>query len=221
MLRVLVTPRGALAEAGGVAPVEDLTLQTSTATRGDLTFKAHQRISTLDVPVALTGGSITDYPFDGYEAAVEFAAVLGQEKVPVRVLFSNNDVLFSSTVEASTAADGAALLDIGPARSNSVLVFAVFMMIAMWALAVSVLIGGWFLVTRRKGLTWPALGWMAATLFALAAFRNTAPGTPPIGCLLDYLAFLWAEILIAFCLVTVVVTGIRAESRAEPPGEGA
>lgn len=217
VLRVLVTPRGALAEAGGISPVDDLTLQTSTSTRGDLTFKAHQRISTLDVPVALTGGSITDYPFDSYGAAVEFGAVLGHEKVPVRVLFSNNDVLFSSRVEASEVTDGAALLDIGLARSNSVLVFAVFMMIAMWALAVSVLIGGWFLVTRRKGLTWPALGWMAATLFALAAFRNTAPGTPPIGCLLDYLAFLWAETVIAFCLVTVVVAGIRAESRAEAP----
>lgn len=97
------------------------------------------------------------------------------------------------------------------------LVFAVFMMIAMWALAVSVLIGGWFLVTRRKGLTWPALGWMAATLFALATFRNTAPGTPPIGCLLDYhLAFLWAATAIAFCLVTVVVMGIRAEPRRDP-----
>ncbi|WP_343234858.1 DUF4436 family protein [Streptomyces sp. ICC4] len=78
------------------------------------------------------------------------------------------------------------------------------------------MIGGWFLVTRSKGLTWPALGWMAATLFALAAFRNTAPGTPPIGCLLDYLAFLWAETAIAFCLVTVVVMGIRAEPRRDP-----
>lgn len=136
--------------------------------------------------------------------------------MPVRVLFSNNDVLFSATVDASAAADGVAVVDIGVARSNSVLVFAVFMMIAMWALAVSVLIGGWFLVTRRKGLTWPALGWMAATLFALAAFRNTAPGTPPIGCLLDYLAFLWAETAIAFCLITVVVAGIRAEPPAEP-----
>ncbi|WP_324290797.1 DUF4436 family protein [Streptomyces sp. H27-S2] len=185
VLRIQVTPRATLAEAGGISPAEDLTLQTSTATRADLTFKAHQRISTLDVPVAMTGGSITDYPFDAYEAAVEFTAVLGGEKVPVRVLFSNNDVLFSSAVDAS-AEDGAAVLDIRLTRSNSVLVFAVFMMIAMWALAVSVLIGGWFLVTRRKGLTWPALGWMAATLFALAAFRNTAPGSPPIGCLLDY-----------------------------------
>ncbi|MET9687054.1 DUF4436 family protein [Streptomyces sp. NPDC006514] len=215
-LRVLVTPRGALAEADGVSPTEDLTVQTSTATRGDLTFKAHQRISTMDVPVALTGGSITDYPFDAYGADVEFGAVLGGEKVPVRVALANNDVLFSATVDASTV-QGIAVLDIGLARSNSVFIFAIFMMLAMWALAVSVLIGGWYLVTRRKGLTWPALGWMAATLFALAAFRNTAPGSPPIGCLLDYIAFLWAETVIAFCLITVVITGIRAEPPVTTP----
>ncbi|WP_234314434.1 MULTISPECIES: DUF4436 domain-containing protein [unclassified Streptomyces] len=215
-LRVLVTPRGALAEADGVSPTEDLTIQTSTATRGDLTFKAHQRIATTDLPVALTGGSITDYPFDSYGADVEFGAVLGGEKVPVRVTLSNNDVLFSATVDASTT-QGVAVLDIGLARSTSVFIFAIFMMLAMWALAVSVLIGGWYLVTRRKGLTWPALGWMAATLFALAAFRNTAPGSPPIGCLLDYIAFLWAETVIAFCLITVVITGIRAEPPATTP----
>ncbi|MER7765108.1 DUF4436 domain-containing protein [Streptomyces sp. NPDC097619] len=219
VLRVLVTPRGELAEAGGISPVEDLTLQTSTATRGDLSFKAHQRIATADVPVALTGGSITDYPFDSYRAAVEFGAVLGGERVPVRLTLSNNDALFTATVDAESEG-GTALAEIGLSRSTSVLVFAVFMMVAMWALAVSVLIGAWFLVSRRKGLTWPALGWMAATLFALAAFRNSAPGGPPIGCLLDYLAFLWAEIAIAFCLVTTAVSGMRAESRADASGAG-
>jgi hypothetical protein len=38
---------------------------------------------------------------------------------------------------------------------------------------------------------------MAASLFALAAFRNTAPGSPPIGSILDYAAFLWTEAIIA------------------------
>ncbi|WP_426362052.1 DUF4436 domain-containing protein [Streptomyces sp. E-08] len=210
ILRVLVTPRGELAEAGGVSPTEDLTLQTPTSTRGDLSFKAHSRIATMDLPVTLTGGSITDYPFDAYDAAVEFSATQGGEKVPVRMTLSNSDALFAADVDASDDM-GTAVFDVGLARSRSVLVFAVFMMTAMWALAVSVLTGTWFLVTRRKGLTWPALGWMAATLFALAAFRNAAPGSPPIGSLMDYLAFLWAETVIAFCLVTVVVTGFRAE----------
>lgn len=212
-LRVQVTPRGELAEAGGVSPTEDLTLQTSPSTGGDLSFKAHSRIATMDLPVTLTGGSITDYPFDAYDAAVEFSAVQGGEKVPVHMTLTNSDALFSAGVDASED-NGTAIYGVALGRSTSVLVFAVFMMVAMWALAVSVLIGAWFLVTRRKGLTWPALGWMAATLFALAAFRNTAPGTPPIGSLLDYIAFLWAETVIAFCLVTVVVTGFKAERRS-------
>ncbi|MDI3417050.1 DUF4436 family protein [Streptomyces luteolus] len=217
VLRVMVTPRGSLGEAGGISPARTLTLQTSPSIRTDLTFPAHSRIATVDVPVTLTGGSITDYPFDAYAAVLEFGAVQGGEAVPVHMTLSNNDALFSALVEASEA-DDVAVFSVDLARSSSVLVFAVFMMAAMWALALAVLIGTWFLVSRGKGLTWPALGWMAATLFALAAFRNTAPGTPPIGSLLDYIAFLWAETLIAFCVVTVVVMGMRAEAVAsEPP----
>ncbi|MET9976198.1 DUF4436 family protein [Streptomyces microflavus] len=213
VLRVLVTPRGALAEAGGVSPSADLTLQTSSAVRGDLTLRAHSRITSMDVPVTLTGGSVTDYPFDSYDTTLEFGARQGGEPVPVRMTLTNNDALFSAAVDGSTA-DGAAVFDVGLERSGSTFAFALFMMGAMWALAVSVLVGGWFLVTRRRGLTWPALGWMAATLFALAAFRNTAPGAPPVGSLLDYVAFFWAEAIIALCIVVVVVTGIRAE---DPP----
>ncbi|MFF0739283.1 DUF4436 domain-containing protein [Streptomyces sp. NPDC004111] len=226
VLRVLVTPRGALAEAGGLSPAEDLTLQTSPSVRGDLSFRAHSRIASVDVPVALSGGSITDYPFDSYETDLEFAAVQGGESVPVRMTLTNRDALFSFGADA-TESRGAAVFSAEVARSGGALVFAVFMMAAMWALAVAVLLGGWFLVRRRRGLTWPALGWMAATLFALAAFRNTAPGAPPIGSLLDYLAFFWAETLIAFCLTVVVVSAVRAEGPPvpetavpEPPATG-
>ncbi|WP_051854832.1 DUF4436 family protein [Streptomyces sp. NRRL B-1347] len=211
VLRVLVTPRGSLAEAGGISPAETLTLQTSPSVRGDLTFPAHSRIASVDVPVTLTAGSITDYPLDAYYATLEFGAVQGGEAVPVRMTLSNSDALFAATVDAFET-DGIAVFDVDLARSTSVLIFAVFMMAAMWALALAVLIGAWFLLSRRKGLTWPALGWMAATLFALAAFRNTAPGAPPIGSLLDYVAFLWAETLIAFCIITVAVMGMRAET---------
>lgn len=41
------------------------------------------------------------------------------------------------------------------------------------------------------------------------------PGSPPIGCILDYIAFLWVEPVIAFCVVTAVAAGVRAESAAE------
>ncbi|MFE6943768.1 DUF4436 family protein [Streptomyces chartreusis] len=216
VLRVWVTPRGSLGEKGGAAPVADLSLQTSGATLGDLEFAAHERLATKDVQVALLGGSISDYPFDAYETDIAFRAQMGGEQVPVRMLFSNNDTLFSASAEPVPARQEA-VVALELTRSGSLLVFAVFMMVAMWALAASVLIGAWYLTTGSEGLVWPGLAWMAATLFALAAFRNTAPGTPPIGCVLDWFAFLWAESIIALCLVTVVVTGVNKSLRKDAP----
>ncbi|MFI8519952.1 DUF4436 family protein [Streptomyces sp. NPDC085481] len=208
VLRVWVIPRGTLGEAEGAAPVADLSLQTSGATLGDLEFTAHERLATRDVQVALTGGSISDYPFDTYETDIAFRARLGGKQVPVRLLFSNDDTLFSVSAEPAPSRQEA-VVAVRLSRSGSLLVFAVFMMVVMWALAASVLLGAWYLTTRSKGVVWPALAWMAATLFALAAFRNTAPGTPPIGCVLDWFAFLWAETIIALCLITVVISGVR------------
>ncbi|MCF2527461.1 DUF4436 family protein [Yinghuangia soli] len=218
VLRVLVTPRGALAEDGGLAPAVDLALQTSPQVRGDLNYRAHTRIATTDLAVALSGGSVTDYPFDDYRTSIEVSAQADGRPVPVDMTLGNSDALFSLDVDAQ-AEDGAALFDVGVDRSTTVLVFAVFMMAAMWALAVSVAIATRILVAGRRGLVWPALGWMAATLFALAAFRNTAPGNPPLGSLLDYLAFLWAEAVIAACLTTAVLVGAAVENR--PAAEAA
>ncbi|MFI1507844.1 DUF4436 family protein [Streptomyces sp. NPDC020597] len=213
VLRIRVTPRGALGEDSGTAPVSDLSLQTSVATLSDLTYRAHERLAPKDVQVALTGGSISDYPFDTYETDIEFWALMDGDPVPARMLFSNAATLFSVST-TPTASGQEAAVGLKLSRSGSLLVFAVFMMVVMWALAGSVLLGSWFLATRGEGLVWPALAWMAATLFALAAFRNTAPGSPPIGCVLDWFAFLWAETVIALCLITVVTTGVRSALRA-------
>jgi hypothetical protein len=194
--------------------VADLSLQTSVATLSDLDFTAHERLTPKDVQVAITGGSIGDYPFDTYETDIEFWAVMGGKDVPVRMLFSNNDTRFSAS--ATPPASGQdAVVELWLSRSTSLLVFGVFMMVVMWALASSVLLGAWYLTTRGVGVAWPALAWMAATLFALAAFRNTAPGAPPIGCVMDWFAFFWAETVIALCLIAVVTTGVRGALRSE------
>jgi|GEM_PF-5288466 len=80
-----------------------------------------------------------------------------------------------------------------------------------WALALAVAAAAAVVVRNRLGLVWPALAWMAATLFALAAFRGTAPGNPPIGTVLDLTAFLWAEAVVACALVGVVIRGVSLE----------
>ena len=43
---------------------------------------------------------------------------------------------------------------------------------------------------------------------------TTAPGQPPIGCLLGYTVFLWAEAIVAFSVVYAVLRGTRVKVRA-------
>lgn len=217
-LRLLVVPRGALTTEGGLSPTEDLEILTSVAMKTDPFFPAGERIGTVDVPVALGGTGITAYPFDRYTASIELTARQGGTVVPVHVTFSNRDALFAASADAYTEG-GAGVVELGLGRSAGVLTFAIFMVAAMWALAIAVASAAWFLFSRRRGLIWPALGWMAASLFAIAAFRNAAPGAPPIGSLIDYLAFFWAEAIIAVCVFVTAISGIRQEVAAEsaPP----
>lgn len=213
-LRLFVVPRGSLSDEGGFSPAADLEILTSAAMETDPSFPAGKRIPTVDVPVALDGTGITAYPFDLHETRLEFTARQGGKTVPVAVTLTNRDALFAVGADASKE-ESTATLDLEITRSGSTLTFAIFMIAAMWALAIAVAIATWYLSTRRKGLVWPALGWMAATLFAVVGFRNAAPGGPPIGSLLDYLAFFWAELIIAICVCTVVGVGIRTEISAE------
>jgi hypothetical protein len=213
VLRVLVVPRGKLGEDNGLAPTAELRLLNSSSLRGDQVFPAHQRISGTDLPIALSGGAVTDYPFDSYQVRVQFAAMQNGEQVPVLLTLDKVDSMFSLSVTDSDGSSGLGTIDIRFHRAASVLVFATFMMITMWALAIAVLLGAYQLISRRRGLVWPAFGFMAATLFALVGFRNVAPGAPPLGSLLDYAAFLWVEVTIALSVVVSVIAGASTEQR--------
>ena len=210
-LRVLVVPHGRLGEDDGSAPTADLTLLNSSSLRGDQTFPAHERIAAVDLPLPLAGGAVTDYPFDGYTSHLQFGAVEDGRQVPVLLTLDKVDSLFRLSVAAADGDSGLGTLEIRLDRAVSVLVFALFMMFAMWAIAVAVLLGAARLIADRRGLVWPAFGFMTASLFALAAFRNVAPGSPPIGSLLDYTAFFWAEVIIALSVFGSVVVGAAVE----------
>lgn len=220
LLRMVVTPQGSLGDGGGLTPTQDLEIQTSAAVKTDLSFPAGERMSAVDVVVALDGDGGTSYPFDRYDVVLELAATHGGDRVPVSLSLSSTDALFSIHAEAEEQAD-VAVASLEVTRSASVLTFALFMIVAMWALALSVATGAWLVLSQRRGVVWPALGWMAATLFAIVGFRNAAPGTPPIGSIIDYLAFFWAEAIITISLVTTVVGSVRMERAALPGGEQA
>ncbi|MGY0236784.1 DUF4436 family protein [Longispora urticae] len=209
VLRVDVTPLGRYAEQGAPGtPSQAILIETTASRPGSLTFPAGQRVSSADLTVGLTGDAVTAYPFDGYEAEIGFYAEVAGEPVPVSIRIFSNDALFRARVAKKV---DESTVRISFSRTYGSLIMGWFMILGMWALALAVLGGTWIIVSQRRGLVWPALGWMAASFFALAAFRNTAPGLPPIGSVLDYAAFLWAEAVIALCLAVTAAVGVRTE----------
>ncbi|MEV6608645.1 DUF4436 family protein [Kutzneria sp. NPDC051319] len=208
-LRIIPVMHGNLADGFDAVPVRDIEVDTSSLTSGTLRFKAHDRVSLQDVRIGVDDGLVSSYPFDSYSAAIGFYVTAGDQNVPVSLRFRGYDALFTAAATDAEWRAGVLKANVVAGRTFSSLVLAWFLMIAMWALALSVLGAALTIVSKGMGLVWPAMGWMAATLFALVGFRNAAPGSPPIGGLIDYGAFFWAELLTSAALVYVTVHGIR------------
>jgi Domain of unknown function (DUF4436) len=215
ILSILPTPIGALVRPDKT-PAKSFTLEIgTTASPPVLRFRAGQPIATQTVKVGFeSGGTVSDYPFDHYAADLRFVSTVNGEHVPSLVTLREADPFFLVKVRGSSTYAQVVVYSIRVSRSRGTFIFAWFIMIAMWALALSVLGGTWILNRQHSGLVWPALGWMAATLFALVGMRNAAPGSPPIGSLIDYASFFWAEALVAVSLTFAVVNGLRADRAA-------
>jgi hypothetical protein len=95
--------------------------------------------------------------------------------------------------------------------------FALFELAVMIALAcIAVAMTYTTLITGRT-LEFSMFVWLGAMLFALPAVRNTMPGVPGVGTVLDYAGFFWCLIAVAACLITAAITYIRTAFRASNP----
>jgi hypothetical protein len=93
-------------------------------------------------------------------------------------------------------------------RPRPIVFFVVFMSLIMAALTVGAATVTVGVVLRGLRPEFGMFTWTAALLFAFPGIRNALPGTPPLGCLTDFLIFFWAEILIALCMVALLVKWI-------------
>lgn len=221
-LTVVVLPelRGTFADRGdSLVPTADLLVDTPSLAQGTLRYPAGDRLAAQNITVGFDTGVLSDYPFDRYTTTVGFSATVKGRPVPVGMYFRNYDPLFLVTPTAAAEQVGGVAADLRFSRARGTLILAWFLMATMWVLAVSVAGAALVLVRHRRGLVWPALGWMAATLFALVAVRNAVPGAPPIGSLFDYAAFLWAELIIAVSVGVTVVAGMSVEHRPQAKDE--
>ncbi len=215
-VRVWLVPRGRFTSDGGETANREIRVVSSGLNGGAMVLESGRRIAAQPITLELHRGEITHYPFDRYAADLYFATVADGKNVPVDVVVENNDAFFNLTATADSD-DVEPGLHLKLSRSPGTFMMVALMFCVMWALALAVAAAAAVIVRKRLGLVWPAMAWMAATLFALAAFRGTAPGNPPIGSVLDYTAFLWAEAIVACSLTVVVIRGVLEELGVTSP----
>ena len=213
VLSVLPSPRGSLAvnQSGGELS-EEVRLYTPSLAQSSVTLAKGAIPALQQINVPLSNGTPTDYPFDHYFADIVWAASTADgSPIPVAMDFENRDPFFSVRPHSAVAVTQGILLETEISRSRGTAILAWFMMAAMWALSLAVLGGATVMVRRRLGLVWPAMGWMAATVFALVGLRNAAPGSPPIGSVIDYAAFFWSEAVTVASVAWVTVVGVHVD----------
>ena len=215
VVRLEFTPKGSFLSADGSTLARDLELYVASATGKNVhEFKKGKRMSPIEAVVEIYEGEPMDYPFDThtaelsffFEPAVKSGETGGNESIPVAVELRGSVAgLRMDTEYAKTNAPDHTVIDISIQRATTAVFFSVFIMIAMWALAFGVLCLVFRVFAGHRKIEISMFSFLGALLFAFPALRNSQPGTPPIGTLSDFLAFFWAEVIIALSLLSVVL----------------
>ena len=216
MVRLEFTPHGSLLSADGVTLARDLDLYLASATGKNVhEFKKGKRMTPVEAVVEIYEGEPMDYPFDAHTAELAFffepsAAKSGEtggnESIPVAVELRGSVAgLRIDTEYAKENAPDHTVIDISLQRATTAVFFSVFIMIAMWALAIGVIFLVFRVLAGHRKIEISMFSFLGALLFAFPALRNSQPGTPPIGTMSDFIAFFWAEVIVALSLLSVVI----------------
>jgi hypothetical protein len=209
LVRLEFTPHGNLVGADGATLARDLELYIASANGKNLQeFKKGKRMNPIETVLEIYEGEPMDYPFDEHvaELSFTFAAPGGGEPVPAAVEMRGSVAgLRIDTEYAKENTPEHPVVDVTVERASTTIFFSTFIMAAMWLLVIAVL----FLVARvfagHRKIEISMFSFLGALLFAFPALRNSQPGTPPIGTLSDFIAFFWAEVIIALSLLAVVL----------------
>jgi hypothetical protein len=153
-----------------------------------------------------------DYPFDEHKAEMHFffeppgTAGGGAEPIPMAIDVTGTvaGLRIDAEFEKENAPESGSI-EISIERASTARFFSIFIMIAMWALTIGVVFLVYRVFAGHRKIEISMFSFLGALLFAFPALRNSQPGTPPIGTLSDFIAFFWAEVIIALSLLAVVL----------------
>ena len=197
-------------------PGVDLEILNTSLNKPQVLVKKDTAPPTSDLVFGLTDDNLRNYPFDHGSVAMGFVARTADhhEVVPLAVAFMGDLPGYSLRASGDTS-EGWAYLDVGVSRSDSTIAWAMFVVLVFWLISGAV-ITVWVLFLRgRHGFEFGIFIWCAGMLFAFAAIRNSLPNAPPIGALVDFVSFFWAEALVCLTLVAAVL--VYAFRRRPPP----
>jgi len=238
-LRLAPEPAGGWPSGSPPAPAPALTLHLDgarvslghaiTEGRTEATYDDAKNMAPVDAVAVLTGGSVGSFPFDRYRFNFRLSATTpapdhpkGYRSLPVTVEPSPEAGLagfaFSGEVSRVGAADGvtpdAVELNVTVRRSPAAFWYTILLMAISGALALGCTAVAVAVAFDSRYIQPAFLAWMSATLFAIVGLRRLLPGNPPFGSFPDFLVFMWAEILVALSLISLVVAYLRRRPQA-------
>ncbi|MBK7708174.1 MAG: DUF4436 family protein [Acidobacteria bacterium] len=202
----------------------------------EIVFEKGKRVSPTEVVLNMYDGVVEDYPFDTHKATLSFYFTVKPDKpaekpkeantepeakqetneeeeteieVPFKLDFAPSMPGYTITTEKSKESDATYLdLEMTIVRATMVKVFSVFVSLLMVLVTLAVVIFVITVVFKDRKVEMAMMSFIATLLFAFVAIRNSQPAVPPVGITADYIAFFWAEAVLALCLLTMIFTWI-------------
>lgn len=150
---------------------------------------------------------IPEFPGQADELEVSPSALLGNTPVALSVSLSASipGIRFKGNVSRSNIQEPTGIA-LHLARANSVITVSLIVLLMMAVLSMSL-----FAMVIRATMAGQKtdllpLSVSISLIFGLPALRNIQPGVPPVGAIVDYVAFIWAELIVAASAVIIVWT---------------
>jgi len=204
-------PRGRFAQEGMFLTKNVRVVAVGGAGLVDESFAAGGLMTSRTLPVALESGDISQYPFDHYTALFSVRIVAADGSPVPTVLIADGSVhgysinIGNPPREPNEGND----LTISVGRAPSSWIFAVFIVLLMWALTILAVVFTANQIRRDKQPDGNFISFLGVLLFSYSAVRNSMPNAPAVGALIDYLSFFWCELVLGLCLVAMLVFRIR------------
>lgn len=189
---------------------EDVTIKLDPGTGSEShTFRANMPLTPWEAAVVADGGDILDYPFDVYRFQFDCEAYVKNK--PVNLVTGLGQVPHGIRARLmdirGQGIDDDILIEVR--RSGSVIFLAALSTISLLVVAIAALSVAWQVAEEGRKIDFSMMTWVAAFMFVIPAVRNSLPGAPPIGALIDFLIFFWLQILAAVATTTLVVIWMK------------